>query len=128
SGNEAIRYLNGEGKYADRSQFPYPTFILADLKMPNGTGFTLLENLRSNPQWAVIPTIILSGSSNTDDIKKSFLVGANAYFVKPSALDDYEKMVRIIYDFWNLSETPEVDERGQQFQTRSEGKLGEHIP
>ena len=44
SGNEAIRYLNGEGKYADRKQFPYPTFILSDLKMPDGDGLTLLEN------------------------------------------------------------------------------------
>lgn len=128
SGNEAIRYLNGEGKYADRAEFPYPNFILTDLKMPDGDGFALLENIRGKPQWAVIPTIVISGSSDSDDIKKAFLVGANAFFVKPRNLADYEKIVRVIFDFWNLSETPEVDERGQQLHTKSAGKLGEHIP
>src|ERR1700726_288193 len=82
SGNEAIRYLNGQGKFADREQFPYPTFILADLKMDDGDGFSLLENLKSKPEWAVIPTIILSGSLDVDDIKKSFMLGASSFFVK----------------------------------------------
>lgn len=128
SGNEAIRYLNGGGEYADRAQFPYPTFILTDLKMPDGDGFTLLQNIKSKPRWAVIPTIMLSGAGDTDDIKKAFLLGASAYFVKPATLDGYEKMARVTYDFWNMSETPEVDEKGQQLHTESEGKLGERIP
>jgi CheY-like chemotaxis protein len=33
-GAEAIAYMMGEGKYADREKFPYPTFIITDLKMP----------------------------------------------------------------------------------------------
>lgn len=128
SGNEAIRYLNGEGKYADRKQFPYPTFILADLMMPDGDGLDLLENLKSKPEWAVIPTIILSGSADTDDIKKAFMLGASSYFVKPNSFSDYERMARVTYDFWTLSETPEVDENGQQVNTETEGKLGQRFP
>ena len=127
SGNDAIRYLNGNGEYSDRKRFPYPTYIITDLKMPDGDGFALLQNLKSNPEWAVIPTIILSGSADLDDIKKSFLLGASAYFVKPNTLEGLERLTKITYEFWSMSETPEVDESGQQLGTKSAGKLGERI-
>lgn len=38
-GEEAIAYLNGDGKYADRKEFPLPCLLLLDLKMPNKNGF-----------------------------------------------------------------------------------------
>src|SRR5688572_7336708 len=38
-GQQAIAYLNGDGKYADRKQFPMPGLLLLDLKMPNKDGF-----------------------------------------------------------------------------------------
>src|SRR5689334_20743292 len=75
-GAEAIAYMMGEGKYADRAIYAYPTFIITDLKMPRGDGFTVLEFLKGNPEWAVIPTIVLSASSDPDDIKKSYMLGA----------------------------------------------------
>ena len=71
-GAEAIAYMMGEGKYGDRQKFAYPTFIITDLKMPRADGFAVLEFLKGNPQWAVIPTIVLSASSDLDDIKKSY--------------------------------------------------------
>lgn len=128
SGNEAIRYLNGEGQYSDRKQFPYPAFILSDLKMPEGDGLALLENLKSRPEWAVIPAIIISGSGDSDDIKKAFKLGASAYFVKPNSPEEFERMMRVTYEFWTLSETPEVNEHGQQLATDSKGKIGERFP
>src|SRR3954463_11115318 len=63
-GHEAILYLNGEGQYADRSRFPYPSFICTDLKMPRGDGLLILEHLKSRPEWGIIPTVVLSGSSD----------------------------------------------------------------
>src|SRR5688500_11087209 len=62
-GAEAIAYMMGEGKFRDRVAFPYPTFVITDLKMPNQDGFAVLDFLKQNPEWAVIPTIVLSGSS-----------------------------------------------------------------
>ena len=69
-GVEAIAYMCGEGKYADRSKFPYPTFVTTDLKMPRADGFAVLEFLKKNPAWRVIPAVVLSASSDLDDIKK----------------------------------------------------------
>ncbi|MDB6032653.1 MAG: hypothetical protein JWM16_2991, partial [Verrucomicrobiales bacterium] len=41
--------------------------------MLHGDGFSVLEALRNNPDWAVIPVAILSGSGNEDDVKKAYL-------------------------------------------------------
>ena len=42
-GQEAINYLTGEGKYADRQGYPIPKLIVMDIKMPRRTGFEVLE-------------------------------------------------------------------------------------
>src|SRR3954447_22282268 len=124
SGNEAIAYLQGEGQFSDRSRFPYPSFIMTDLKMPNGDGFSVLEHLKSTPELAVIPTLVFTASADLDDIKRSYMLGAASYIVKPS---DYEKMRRlmnIFYAYWMECETPETDLSGRRLDTESFGKLG----
>jgi CheY-like chemotaxis protein len=82
-GAEAIEYMMGEGKFSDREEFAYPTFIITDLKMPRKDGFAVLEFLKGNPEWAVIPTIVFSSSTDLDDIKKAYMLGASSYHVKP---------------------------------------------
>ena len=47
NGVEAIEYMMGEGKYADRKKYAYPTFIMTDLKMPKKDGFAVLEFLKT---------------------------------------------------------------------------------
>ena len=48
-GEEAIAYMMGEGQYADRQKYAYPSFIITDLKMPCADGFDVLDHLKSNP-------------------------------------------------------------------------------
>ena len=127
-GLEAIAYMMGEGKYSDREKFAYPTFIITDLKMPQADGFAVLEFLKGNPEWAVIPTIVLSASADLDDIKKSYMLGASSYHVKPHSPDDLQKQLAVINAYWMTCQVPEVDITGKQLRTDSEGKLGERFP
>jgi CheY-like chemotaxis protein len=127
-GTEALEYLDGAGAFADRKGFPFPTFMFVDLKMPRVDGFSVLEHVKSHPQWAVIPTIVLSASSDPDDIKKAFLSGASAYHVKPATAEARDHLCRVLLDYWDVSEVPETDEEGNQVKTSSSGKLGERIP
>src|SRR6478752_2177847 len=99
-GLEAIAYMKGEGKYADRGLFTYPTFITTDLKMPGADGFAVLEHLRRNPEWAVIPTVVLTGSSDLDDIKKAYMLGASSYHVKPTAPDGLRHILKALHNYW----------------------------
>lgn len=125
-GTEAIAYMMGTGKFADRSEFAYPTFIMTDLKMPNADGFEVLRFLKENPEWAVIPTIVFSSSADLDDIKKSYMLGASSYHRKPSG-EALVTQLKVLYDYWLTCEVPQVDSTGKQLHTDSTGKLGERF-
>jgi len=126
-GREAIAYMMGEGKYSDRNKYAYPTFITTDLKMPGADGFAVLEHLKNNPESAVIPTVVLTSSSDLDDIKKAYMLGASSYHVKPNLPDDLNRLLRVLHDYWVTCEVPEVDSTGRQMHTDSTGKLGERF-
>jgi CheY-like chemotaxis protein len=124
-GREAIAYIMGEGKYADRKQYAYPTFITTDLKMPIVDGFSVLEHLKNNPEWAIIPTVVLTSSRDLDDIKKAYMLGASSYHVKPNSADALRAQLKVLHEYWMTCEVPQVDSSGRQLRTDSEGKLGE---
>ncbi len=127
-GLEAIAYLMGEGRYADRARFAYPTFIITDLKMPRADGFEVLQHIKNNPAWASIPTVVLSASTDLDDIRTSYLLGASSYHVKPQTYEQLCAQLKILNDYWMTCQVPEVDVTGKQLPTESKGKLGERFP
>jgi CheY-like chemotaxis protein len=127
-GEEAIAYMMGEGKFSEREKFAYPTFIVTDLKMPRADGFAVLEFLKGNPQWAVVPTIVLSASADRDDIKKAYMLGASSYHVKPQSPEALRHQLDVINAYWMTCQVPEVDITGKQLRTESAGKLGERFP
>lgn len=125
SGTEAIAYLNGDGRYSDRSRFPYPSFIMTDLHMPCGNGLSVLEHLRGHPQWRIIPTLVFSSSVDPDDVNESYLLGASAYVVKPTEMSELRRFLRLFYEFWVLCEGPQVDGAGKWMNTQLRGRLSE---
>ena len=126
-GAEAIAYMMGEGRFADRTTYEYPTFIMTDLKMPRADGFTVLEHLKGNPEWAIIPAVVFTSSSDLDDIKKSYMLGASSYHVKPHSIEKLRQQLKILHEYWMTCQTPEVDVTGRQLRTDSVGKLGERF-
>jgi CheY-like chemotaxis protein len=106
NGQDAIDYLLRIRPYEDRARSPYPDVIITDIKMPKKNGLELLQWIKDNPVYRVMPTMVLTSSKDEKDIKQAFYLGANAYFVKPVIFDDLVTLVRRIYDFWSLSEVP----------------------
>lgn len=126
-GQEAIAYMTGEGKFADRTVYAFPTFILTDLKMPGADGFAVLQHLQSNPEWATIPTVVLTGSNDPDDIKKAYMLGASSYHKKPDSPDGLRLLLKVLHDYWMSCEIPQTDLAGRQLHTNGKGKLGERF-
>ena len=126
-GQQAIDYMMGEGKFSDRGVYAYPTFITIDLKMPGTDGFAVLEHIKNNPEWAIIPTVILSSSQDPDDIKKAYMLGASSYHLKPNSQADLREQLKVLHDYWMTCEVPMVDSSGHQLPTNSKGKLGERF-
>ena len=107
-GQEAIDYLQGVGKFADRAQFPLPGLILLDLKLPFVMGLDVLRWIRHQSGLAPI-VVILSSSSEAEDIAAAYRLGANAYLVKPAEANKLGAMVRAINDFWLMQNLPPPD-------------------
>jgi CheY-like chemotaxis protein len=126
-GLNAIAYIKGEGQFSDRKVYAYPTFITTDLKMPEADGFAVLEHLKNNPEWAVIPTVVLTSSQDLDDIKKAYMLGCSSYHVKPNSTDGLQAQLKVLHDYWLTCEVPQVDSTGRQLRTESAGKLGERF-
>jgi CheY-like chemotaxis protein len=126
-GNEALAYLKGQGKYADRSTFEFPSYIITDLHMPNGDGFEILDFLKKNPALSVIPVVMLSSSADGDDIRHAYLLGVSSFFAKPGSLPELKALVRVIHAYWINCEVPEVDAEGYAVETNSSGKRGERF-
>jgi CheY-like chemotaxis protein len=92
-GNQAIAYLKGEGKYANRAWYPFPDVLLLDLRMPRVDGFDVLEWLR-NQSFPDLRIIVLSGSDYTDDIGRALELGAHFYRTKPLRFDQQIAMLK----------------------------------
>lgn len=107
-GMDAMQYLRGEGRYADRAAFPFPRVLITELRMPKCSGFDLLEWLYRHPECKVIPVMVLTDSAAEKDIKRAYQLGANAYFHKPKTLDGTVEIVRQANDFWALALIPEL--------------------
>ena len=99
-GDEAIAYLRGQDKFADREQFPVPDLMLLDLKMPRLNGFEVLSWVRRDEKCRSLPVVVLSSSSHDADIKKAYSLGANSYLVKPVAFDSLVEIVKTIGQYW----------------------------
>ena len=79
---QAMAYLQGEGPYADRAQYPLPGLILLDLKLPRISGLDLLAWIRQQPHWRELPIVVCSGSVHNADLEQARQLGANEFFVK----------------------------------------------
>lgn len=107
-GAEAIAYLTGEGRYADRVTFPFPELIILDVKMPGMSGLDVLAWLRDNPDLRVIPAIVMSSSQHDSDVRQAYNLGANTYFVKPSSFDELGRLIKTLDEYWELSIKPKA--------------------
>jgi CheY-like chemotaxis protein len=109
NGEQAIAYLKGEGKYADRKKFPVPSLLLLDIKMPSIDGFDVLRWVRNRPEWRVLPVIVLTNSYYGPDVNRAYDLGANSFLTKPSEFHEYVGAVKQVVHFWLIQNViPEV--------------------
>ncbi|MEU5716994.1 response regulator [Streptomyces sp. NPDC020403] len=96
-GQEALDFLYRRGEYADA---PRPDLVLLDLNLPKYDGRQVLERIKTDPELALIPVVVLTTSSAEEDILRSYKLHANAYVTKPVDLEQFIGAVRQIDDFF----------------------------
>jgi CheY-like chemotaxis protein len=108
-GAAALDYLAGRGAYADRGDHPLPALMLLDLKLPRVSGFEVLRWLRAEPGLRRLPVVVLTSSTQDDDISQAYDLGANSYVVKPSGLKQIAEVAKQIEAYWlTLNQRPTV--------------------
>ncbi|WP_319431353.1 response regulator [Mycobacterium sp. RTGN5] len=96
-GEEAIEYLRRRGRYVDA---PRPDIILLDLNLPRLDGREVLIDIKSDPDLAKIPIIVLTSSSAERDIQSAYELHANCYISKPVDFTEFIEAVRSLEGFW----------------------------
>ena len=85
---------------------PLPTVILLDLKLPKVHGLDVLRQIKAHQQFAAIPIVVLTTSSEDRDIKAAYLLGANSYIIKPVDFDKFMEVAAQIQLYWIVLNVP----------------------
>ena len=101
-GNEALEFVFGKGQYAGRNLERMPAVILLDLKLPKLSGLEVLKQLRSDPRTKLIPVVVLTSSSEDEDMLRSYELGANSYVRKPVEFSAFANAVGQLGIYWVL--------------------------
>jgi two-component system, chemotaxis family, response regulator Rcp1 len=96
-GVEAMAFVRQQG---DHAEAPRPSLIVLDLNLPRMDGREVLSRIKSDEDLKTIPVTILTTSDSETDVLKSYQLQANCYLSKPVLLDDFERVVSSINDFW----------------------------
>jgi CheY-like chemotaxis protein len=91
-GQEALDYVQGKGAHAGRPG-PHPMLLLLDIKMPRVDGVEVLRQLKSDPQTALVPIIMLTTTDDPREIQRCYELGCSVYITKPV---DYQAFVEAI--------------------------------
>jgi CheY-like chemotaxis protein len=70
-----------------------PDLVLLDVMMPGGSGLTVLEHVRSNPELKNTPVIVISAFAAHRDHLAAHDAGANSFLKKPFDPDELESLV-----------------------------------
>ena len=110
-GQHLIDYLKHRNGYSGPGAAPVPSLILLDLNMPRINGYTALEQIKSDPEIANIPIIILTTSGSARDIEIAYSGGAQSFIRKPGDLDELIEKFRILNCYWSgVTELPDCSE------------------
>lgn len=99
-GEEALKYLNIIDSSSNNENRRLPDLILLDLKLPKVSGLEVLEKVRNNPRTRLIPVVVLTSSSEINDILSSYLIGANSYLRKPVEFSQFREMLNVLGNYW----------------------------
>ncbi len=111
-GVEALDYLFGEGKFADRGTSVLPAVILLDLRLPKVDGLEVLRRLRADDRTKLAPVVILTSSTEEADVVRGYELGANSYVRKPVDFVQFAEAARELGLYWLLLNEPPPRAKG----------------
>ena len=97
NGVECMSFLQKQDGYEDA---PTPDLILLDLNMPLMDGREVLEKISSDEELCHLPVIILTTSSEEQDVLSMYKLRCSSYIVKPVDFEKFQQVVSSIGNYW----------------------------
>ncbi len=85
---DAIQYLKGQGRFADRNEFAYPGYLIIDLHLTSLSGFELLDWLKKNPQ-PELEAVVCTGTVTPSDRELAYASGADYVLEKTASFSQF---------------------------------------
>ncbi len=99
-GEKAVQFLFNEYNHDDQSVHHQIGLILLDLRLPRIDGLEILKRLKQTPHYRLIPVVILSTSTNRNDIQSAYDNYANSYLIKPASFEKFNSILKDVHNYW----------------------------
>jgi two-component system response regulator len=99
-GVEALDFIFCTGPHASRTKTNLPRLVLLDIKLPRIDGWGVLHRIKNNPTTHSIPVVMLTSSSDHNDIARCYQLGANSYIIKPVDYSEFIQAARVLGTYW----------------------------
>jgi len=108
-GAEALEFLFCTGAYSSRSPRELPQMILLVLKLPRVDGLEVLRHIRADERTRILPVVILTSSTEEQDLMEGYKGGTNSYVSKPVDFNQFADAIRQLGLYWLvLNEAPRL--------------------
>ena len=99
-GQEALDYLFDSDPLTGPKENELPALVLLDLKLPKVDGLQVLRRIRADERTSRLAVVILTTSSEEQDIAQSYDLGANSYIRKPVDFKQFVEAVQHLGLYW----------------------------
>jgi two-component system, response regulator len=101
-GAEALEFIFGTDRYAERNAVAGPKLILLDLKLQLVDGIEVLRQIKADERTCMIPVVVMTSSNEDRDMVESYKLGVNSYIRKPVDFNQFTEAVRQLGCYWLL--------------------------
>lgn len=108
-GVEALEMLRGARP--GHQAIPRPYAVVLDIRMPRMDGFECLQAIRADSKLAHLPVIVFTSSSESEDIARSYDLGASSYVAKPVDSEGFSETISRIVNYWLELNSPLRDQQ-----------------
>lgn len=98
-GDEVLDYFYQRGRFVNQTP-QLPALILLDLNLPGLDGRQVLTRLKQDAKLKSLPVVVVTTSTNPQDIAVCYSAGANSYLVKSFRFQQFREHIKVLIDYW----------------------------
>lgn len=105
TGEDGLNYIFKQGEH---TKTPTPDLIILDLNLPIKSGFEVLQSIKQDSIYKLIPVVIYSTSDEKGDINSSYALYASSYITKTFNIEELFNKIKHFGNYWTkIVKTPD---------------------